>query len=136
MTFIKTANHIVCSCMAMFNFLTFQTFSELLPILIYSWTFTKSQRQNNFFQTNESYCTIKNFLLTYPLTTNLEIATVLKKSIVTPKSWSVVVWRQNLGWSKWDSLKHHLLEQRTIPTWRKCGSRKKCSHSKIFALVQ
>ena len=33
---------------------------------------------------------------------------------------------------KWDSLKYLILEQRTITTWRICGSREKRSRSKTF----
>ena len=79
-----------------------------------------------------SYWTTRNFLPKLLFTTDFETPIFLKKSFQTAKSWSEVVWRQSRCWSKWDSLKNPLLEQRTIPTCRKYGSRKNCSHPKSF----
>ena len=43
-----------------------------------------------------------------------------------------MVGRQSLRWSNLNSPKHHPLNQRTISTCWKSGSRKKCSQSKTF----
>ena len=120
----------------MINFWTFQTFSEVLPTLIHFWKLTKRKSQKDCLHKNGLTVhidwTTKNFLLTKPFRTNFEFATLSKNSILTTRSWSVVVWRQSHRWSKWESLKHHPLEQRIISTRRKWGSKKKCSQLKTF----
>ena len=124
------------SNLVMFNFLTFSTFPEVLPILIHSWKLERHQRQKDSFHSNCLTTKVnwktKNFRLTKLFETIFENVCLLKTGIVTTRSWSVLVWRQSLRLSKRGFLKHRLLEKRTIATRRNCGSRKKCNHSKTF----
>ena len=74
----------------------------------------------------------KKLLLMKLFATKYGNVKILKKTILTTRSWSVVVWWQRFPWPKWDSLKNHLLKQRTIPTCRKFGAEKKATIHKFW----
>ena len=125
----KKSNNFVSFIFVKVPLLDILNFSEVPPILTHSRKLTRHERQKDSFHTSslttQINWTTKNFLHTKPSTTNFEVATLLKKSMLTSKSWSVVVWRQILRWSQWNSLKYHPVERRTIPNCTKCGIRKK-----------
>ena len=104
----------------------------MLSTLYHSWSITRLQRWKSSYHTNglttQINWTTKKIVSKGRLSQkNYEIAIIAilqKKIFSTTRNWFVEYWGKVLPWSKWDSVKFHLLEQRAIPTWKSVVSGK------------